>query len=134
KKNEDTSSAYSIRVIDCQIPSYKICNWIKQKKIEDLNFIKIYIEGAESLIEKDMQILSAQKDLVVLLSLHPPFWENKEEIAKTVAGYCSLYDVYTVNEKKLEIDELKEMMLTSVRKPKWGTKYGNFFEVLLKSK
>ncbi len=134
KKDADASSASSIRGNAWQIPSSTICTWMKKNKINGFNFIKIDIEGAESLIEKDMQILSSQKDLVVLLSLHPPFWENKEEIAETVAGYCSLFDVYTVNEEKLEIDELKEMMLTSVRKPKWGTKYGNFFEVLLKSK
>ena len=62
KKNADASSASSIRGNAWQIPSSTICTWMKQNDIEDFNFIKIDIEGAESLIEKDMQILSAQKD------------------------------------------------------------------------
>lgn len=134
KRGADTSSASSMRGNEWKIPSSTICTWIKNNNISNFNFMKVDIEGAEKFIEKDMTELAANKELVVLLSLHPPFWDDKNEAAKSILGFCSHYDVFDIYENKLDTDGLKEMMLTDNPKPKWGTKHGNFFEILLKTK
>lgn len=134
KRGADTSSASSIRGNQWKIPSTTICSWIKKYEVENFNFIKIDIEGAEKFIEKDLVNLAETQDLAILFSLHPPFWEDKDEVAQIILNICEKYDVFDIEEKELSLAELKDRMTTKESKPAWGTKYGNFFEILLKSK
>lgn len=134
KRGADTSSASSLRGNEWKIPSSTILSWLKQNKIENYNFLKIDIEGAEKFIEKDLVALSETTDLAILLSLHPPFWDDKEAVSQTVLNMCSKYDIFDIDEKPMDLGVLKDMVLTNNSKPNWGTKHGNFFEILLKSK
>lgn len=134
KRGADTSSASSIRGNQWKIPSTTICSWIEKYEVSNFNFLKIDIEGAEKFIEKDLVRLANTQDLAILFSLHPPFWEDKNEVAQIILNICDKYDVFDIKEKALSLEELKERMLTSESKPAWGTKYGNFFEILLKTK
>lgn len=134
KRGADTSSASSIRGSEWKIPSSTICGWIKHNNISNYNFIKIDIEGAEKFIEKDLVAISGNSDLVILLSLHPPFWDDINSVAQTILNMCAHYEIFDIHENPLDLNQLKEMVLTENSYPKWGTKYGNYFEILLKSK
>jgi len=133
-KNEaNTSSASSIKGNNWQIASSKLCTYIEKDNIENYNFIKIDIEGAESLIHEDLIELSARKDLCIYLSLHPPFWTDKEQSAQRFLETVSFYNIFDCLDRPLSAGKLKERLLTEVTHPEWGTLYGNFFEILLKT-
>lgn len=132
----ETSSASSLRGNQFKVKTTKLITYLKNNKIinDDL-FIKIDIEGAESLIIEDLKELSNKKDLVIYLSFHPPFWDNKEKTTKELLDVLYKFkEVRFSDNTLLNEDKLKEMCLTKEEKPSWGTPFGNFFEVIINNK
>lgn len=132
----ETSSASSLRGNQFKVKTTKLITFLKNNKIinDDL-FIKIDIEGAESLIIEDLKELSNKKDLVMYLSFHPPFWDDKEKTTKELLDVLYKFkEVRFSDNTLLNEDKLKEMCLTKEEKPSWGTPFGNFFEVIINNK
>ena len=93
------------------------------------------IECAESLIIEDLKELSNKKDLVIYLSFHAPFWDDKEKTTKELLDVLYKFkEVRFSDNTLLNEDKLKEMCLTKEEKPSWGTPFGNFFEVIINNK
>ena len=75
------------------------------------------------------------KDITIYLSVHPPFIKDKKEFCRQLLDFCYDYKyVLDSNMKKLSKDELEEMIMTDEKYPVWGTKFGNFFEIILTNK
>lgn len=134
KPGVEASSVSSIRGKDWTIQTVTIVRWLEDNNIKDFNFIKIDIEGAESLIYNDLITLSNQEDLIIYLSLHPPFWENPEKVTKTLIDAIKKFDIYGVDDVILPENVLISRLLSDQKYPKWGTQHGNFFEVILKTR
>ena len=104
---------------------------LEQEKL----FIKIDIEGAEELILPDLEFLRFFADITIYLSIHPPFMKDKKSFCDKLLSFC--YDFKTVldsNMKELSKDRLEQMIMTDEQYPEWGTKFGNFFEIVLTNK
>lgn len=137
ERKGDTSCC-SVRGSEFLVPTIKLQTIFKKNKdlLANKNFIKIDIEGFESEIIQDISdIKNIVKPLTIMLSLHPPFWEN---VAKTTDDILNLYNIYAIkdsNDSPLEKDKLKEMLLWQGKgRPEWSTHNGNFFEIILKEK
>lgn len=96
--------------------------------------IKIDIEGAESLILDDIMKISEYPYTSLLLSLHAPFWKSRKDTSENVLKLFEKFRIFNVRGRLLSRETLMEMLLTDEEKPLWGTEWGNFFEILLKSK
>ena len=128
-----TSSASSIRGNDWQILSATLKNYLKGNNLLDKKLlIKIDIEGAEELILDDLADLS---DKIILLSLHPPFFQNLSKTGNNIIDVCyKNYDVLDSSLNPIKSDELLRRITSKQEKPYWGTSFGNFFEIILKGK
>lgn len=130
----DTSSASSLRGNSWKVKTFTLLDFIKYGRIDNFNFIKIDIEGAEELIIKDLIELSKRKDLYIYLSLHPEFWNNRLDVTVDIIKAYSMYDVFDSDDNELRKSELMYRCLSLEKAPSWGTPMGNYFEILLKSK
>lgn len=127
------SSACSVRGSSCQVKTTTIMDWIECYNIENYNFIKIDIEGSEEFIYNDLIRLSGIKDLVILLSLHPDFWTDKYKVTEMILEISSHFSVFDSNHNPLTVTEQQYRMTYKGPNPEWGTKMGNFYEILLKT-
>lgn len=100
--------------------------------LADLDLIKIDIEGAEALLIDDFHYLSQQPGTVLHLSIHIPFFPPT---ADKLALFNALKSFHIQDDRgyPLSSEALKERLLSCEPKPKWGTRHGNFFELLLKT-
>ena len=131
--SSETSSASSIKGNSWLIPSIKLMTYLKEKNIQDDKlFIKIDIEGAEELIVEDLKNLAEKKDIIIYLSIHPTFWDNKEVAGRNILDACYKFqEVKDSANNNLAKEKLEEMIFTEDSHPAWGTIHGNFFEVTL---
>lgn len=134
---ENTSSASSIYGDCWQVSTKTLLTYLSKNKLlegEKL-FIKIDIEGAEELIWRDLKFLRYLADGTIYLSIHPPFMKDKKTFCDNLLSFCYEFKhVLDSNMKILPAEKLKEMILTEMPYPSWGTSYGNFFEIVLTNK
>lgn len=106
-------------------------NLLTHKKL----FIKVDIEGAEELILNDLATLRYLRGITVYLSIHPPFIKDKRVFCRDLLRFCYEFNsVLNSNMKELSLDRLENMIMTEIPYPSWGTKWGNFFEIVLTNK
>lgn len=131
--SSETSSASSIKGNQWLINSKKLTTYLKENNIQDDKlFIKIDIEGAEELIVEDLKNLAEKKDIIIYLSIHPTFWDNKEVAGRNILDACYKFqEVKDSANNNLAKEKLEEMIFTEDSHPAWGTIHGNFFEVIL---
>lgn len=134
---KNTSSASSINGNCWMIKSKTLLSYLSENGLleSDKLFIKIDIEGAEELILRDLEFLRYFADITVYLSIHCPFMKDKKSFCDKLLSFC--YDYKTVldsNMQELPKDRLEQMIMTDEQYPEWGTKYGNFFEIVLSNK
>ncbi|MEM6666153.1 MAG: FkbM family methyltransferase [Pseudomonadota bacterium] len=94
----------------------------------DLALVKIDIEGAETLIYR--QLHEARLDAPVLLSLHPPMWgkgANLDDLAALLEGHL----VTGPDGTPLSPGVVLERVTSTDPNPPWGSDHGNFFEIAL---
>lgn len=125
------SSASSIRGREWEVPTTTLTDYLKDNRIERIGLLKIDIEGAESMIAPDLTRLAAPSGPVIYLSLHPPFWSDKEATADVLLHAFARFRVLDAAFEPLSAERLRAMMLSDEKTPPWGTKFGNFFEVVL---
>lgn len=134
KFGKHTSSASQITSTgQYVVTTQRLDSYIKEIECEDHDlFIKIDIEGSELLLLDCLSgILNAKNK--VLLSLHPPFWKDVVGGSNDIISTLSKFKLYTVAGEPLSVTTLKSMMTSKEKYPKWGTKFGNFFEIFIKS-
>jgi len=82
-------------------------DFIKENKINDCNFIKIDIEGAEALVLPSMKNFLMKNKITLYLSMHPKFFNDPIEDTKKIIGVLKIYkNIYLDNGKKIEINDL----------------------------
>lgn len=130
KIKNGTSSASSIRGHDWKISSTKLSSFIKNKNLFGKKLIiKIDIEGAEELILDDLKNLS---DYTVFLALHPPLFKDLKNTAEKIVSVSNKWkNIRDAKMNPLNNEKLFAMLTSDIKNPSWGTKFGNFFEILL---
>lgn len=133
-KDEDDTSMFGIQSHDSDIQSIQIeattlDKLIQQYQLNNIDLIKIDIEGAEVLLHRDLQTLSG-KQQPVHLSIHVPFFPKTAD-KLTFAKAFKNFTIYDDRGEVLAHDDLTHRLMTEITHPDWGTKHGNFFELLL---
>jgi FkbM family methyltransferase len=96
----------------------------------DPALIKIDIEGAEFTIADQIADLSRYVDCAVLISLHPPMRSAGVD-AEALLQALQAFDIIDLDAQPLSHAELELRVTSGESHPTWGTRFGNFFEVLL---
>jgi FkbM family methyltransferase len=123
------SSATNIRqnhADGAEIISLRLEDMVKGN--DNFSLVKVDIEGAEASILPDLKIF-AKSEAAVWLSLHPPFISEKEKLLHDVLQLTDSFYLTDDENKPLAEEVLKEFILTEETHPRWGTKWGNFFEI-----
>lgn len=129
-----SSSASSVRGTGMKVRTISLESLLREDLLKDVGFIKIDIEGSEIHIAQDISRLAARPGLeAIYLSLHPPFWPtmgNPEPLLDALARFTILAPDF----QPLPLDEVVARCKSQDTHPPWGTKFGNFFEVVLHCK
>lgn len=123
----NSSSATNIR----NQKGVEVLSILLQDLIDPLStysLIKIDIEGAEEFIVQDLRAFLPTK-AAIWLSIHPPFYQDKKRFFENLYSLKDIYDVSDENNSLISWDEVKSKVLTDDEFPRWGTEYGNFFEI-----
>ena len=129
-KGESDTSTFGIQGDQIDIPTTTIGNLIELHDLEKIDLIKIDIEGAEVLLSDDLEKLSQQSGQVIHLSIHVPFFPEHSDKHR-FARACKDFIIYDDRGEKLDHQVLIKRLLSEDSHPEWGTKHGNFFELLL---
>lgn len=122
KFGHQTSSNSSVSGDSYDVITTTYLDYINGIKNHNTKFIKIDIEGFEEYIINDIAG-------TVYLSLHPPFWQDKKAMCENLKRFDNI--VLAKTGKKIKNDKVIEMCQSEEQYPAWGTKQGNFFEVLI---
>ena len=95
---------------------------------DDFSLIKIDIEGAEAYIIDNISVFSKNSS-AIWLSIHPPFFSDKNDFLKKLLANKSEYHFVDENNKIIEENLLSTRILSEEKYPIWGTDWGNFFEI-----
>ena len=125
-----TSSASSLRGHGYAVQAIRLTALMEEFDVRDPSLIKIDIEGAEIFLDEDLGVLSEQPDLVIYLSLHPPFWKQMGDPAALFAALAG-FRIADASGRSLPLDKVRDRCLSPDPFPLWGTAMGNFFEILL---
>ena len=133
--NEEDTSMFGIRTGEPQgrnveVESSPLIELIDAHEIDKFDLIKIDIEGAEVMLHRDLEILSRRQCQCIHLSVHVPFFHERSDI-QAFAGSLKNYTVYDDRGDLLQFEEVKFRLLSESSHPPWGTRHGNFFELLL---
>jgi len=123
----NSSSATNIRdQSGVEVMSILLTDLINPK--EDYSLIKVDIEGAEELVVSDLRHF-LRTNAAIWLSIHPPFYQNKENFYKNLSLLESDYFLTNENNDLMPWSQLEEWISSDEKNPSWGTKWGNFFEI-----
>ncbi len=126
-----TSSASSTKGHGFTVQGCRLLDYLE--KIDGLEnaFIKIDIEGSELAIANDLVVIAQQHhELMLHLSLHPPFWDHPAQVTRLLDGLVD-FNIYSADMTPVSQAQLTERCLSREEKPSWGTPHGNFFEIVL---
>ena len=65
----------------------------------------------------------------IWLSLHPPFFQNKELFLQKLFALESTFVFVDEENAPLTNDIISYWVMSDEQKPVWGTSWGNFFEI-----
>jgi FkbM family methyltransferase len=108
-------------------------DFLKEKDLATINIIKIDIEGGEQFIQNGLDYISKYPDINILLSIHTPFWIEKQKTANMLLNEFTKFDVYSDNEEVITRENIEKMMLSEA-KTSYEGKTGQFFTLILKTK
>lgn len=94
-------------------------------------FIKIDIEGTEAIIMDQIDEAIKNRSAKIFLSLHPPFWLNPINVNELMNYYLKDKQIVLASGQKIDLNTLSNMILSKDSYPTFGTKFGNFFEILI---
>lgn len=129
-EGESDTSTSGIAGNDFKVDAITLGDVIAKYRLDNLDLVKIDIEGAEVFLFDALVDLSAKPDQKVHLSVHVSFFPkdaNKQAFVNSLAGFR----IYDDRGEELSHLEFQNRVLSNDSHPDWGTKHGNFFEVLL---
>ena len=129
-KGESDTSTFGIQGNTIEIQTITISDLIAEFDLGEIDLIKIDIEGAEALLSKDLEKLSQISGQKIHLSIHVPFFpeaSDKYRFAQAFQGFT----IYDDRGEQLSQKTLTDRITSVEAHPVWGTKHGNFFELLL---
>ena len=129
-RGESDTSTSGIIGRDFQAQAITISQLIDQHQLDHIDLIKIDIEGAEVLLAEEFETLSRRRGQVIHLSVHVPFFPQSADKSK-LAESLTLYNAFDDRGYPIDKSTLAGRILTTQPHPDWGTKHGNFFELLL---
>ncbi len=106
---------------------------VKQEQLTDLDLVKIDVEGAEVLLSDALAQLAEKRGQAVHLSVHVTDFPDYADIDAFVRSLES-YSILDDSGERLSHKQFSDRIHTTETHPNWGTKHGNYFEVLLCSK
>jgi FkbM family methyltransferase len=130
--NKDTSTK-AIGGERVKVNTLSLRDFLQTCDLSNTNIIKIDIEGGEQYIEDGLAYIAGFTGIKVLLSLHPPYWKNKQATTKMLLNAFICYNVYSTDEKDIPTEQLKAMMLDET-KCDLGNQTGRLFTVILETK
>jgi len=90
-----------------KVKSIKLKDFIEENKINNLNFIKIDIEGGEVIVLPDSKKYFEKNKPTIHLSLHPFWFENVKEDSKKIIDSVRNYKNHFNNKgKKLSLENI----------------------------
>jgi len=93
--------------VSTQVETLTLETFIQENNINDCSFIKIDIEGAETLVLPNIKDYLNINKPVVYLSIHPPFFNNINEDYKNIIETLSIYkNIYDTNNNRISLDSL----------------------------
>lgn len=107
--------------------------FLKKYPIESVNIIKIDIEGGERFLIEGLQYISTFPGIHIYLALHPPFWPDKRQTAKSMIEVLKNFDLFSSKNEQVSFSELERLMLSN-EKTHYPNKTGRFFDIILKTK
>jgi FkbM family methyltransferase len=128
--SDSTSSASSLRGHGFAVEAMCLTTLMEEFTVRDPSLIKIDIEGAEIFLDADFDVLAERSNLVIYLSLHPPFWKQMGD-PDALFGALARFDIVDPSGKSISLEDVRARCLSPDAYPQWGTAMGNFFEILL---
>ena len=116
-----------------QVEATTLARFMETNCIDDVSFIKIDIEGAELLILDDLHALRSRAEVAMHLSLHPPLWADVDDGAQRVLRTLDGFTLLDARLQPLAVTQLERMIRTTETHPSWGTRFGNFFEIVIET-
>lgn len=107
-------------------------DYLKTINTENINLIKIDIEGGERLIIQGLNEISKMRNKLIFLSLHPPFWPEKEKTATRLKHCFKKFKTFDSKENPISVDKIYNKMVDD-NKTIYPDKYGRFFDIILKT-
>jgi FkbM family methyltransferase len=126
--SEEDSSTKRIGMGNVKVATMAALDFLKSQNLNEVNIIKIDIEGGEQFIEKGLDYISTFSGICVLLSVHIPFWDNPENTTRTLLKEFEKFDLYSEKEELMSRNEVENVM-SSKKIP-----YAGFFSLILKTR
>lgn len=96
----------------CLSPSLTLEEFIRLNDIDDCNFIKLDIEGAETIVLPNIMEYVCKEKPTIHLSLHPMMFDNIEEESKTIIESLKIYrNIYNNRRELLNLNYLYDEIL-----------------------
>lgn len=130
--SEEATSAASIKGGVFRVPAFTLRDYLSLYSISNVSLLKIDIEGSEHRLLGDVEFLAKEFHCPIFLSLHPQFYTDRSELWDFMMEVQQHYSAFDAHEMPVSFDQLREMIFSTEERPRWGTDYGNFFEILLK--
>ncbi len=117
---------------DFIVPSITLDKLLRSQNVHDPDLVKIDIEGAEANLGEGLAMLA--EDLpVVHLSVHVPFFPPESKIEEFIHA-ASEFKIFDDRGRHLNHREFSDRVTSTEPFPPWGSRKGNFFQVLMLSK
>ena len=129
-EGEDDTSMFGISGRGVEVETIALSDLIDEHALDQIDLIKIDIEGAEALLLAELEMLSGLTGQVVHLSVHVPMFPKSSNLER-MAEILSAFIVTDDRGGGLSAEELRARLLSTERFPEWGTQHGNFFELLM---
>lgn len=106
---------------------------VESKNLDDIDLVKIDIEGAEALLSAALVSLSKRPNQAVHLSVHVPVFPEYADVDAFVKSLEN-FSIQDDRGEGLSHKQFSDRVLSKQSHPHWGTQHGNYFELLLRSK
>ena len=128
--DDDDSSRFGLGGKGIEVRSVTLPQLMGEVSVTAPDLVKIDIEGAEALLARDLESLSRRRGQVVHLSVHVPLFPldvDRDLFASSLAGFIA----YDDRGEALSTEELRRRITSEDSHPFWGTRHGNYFELIL---
>ena len=129
-EGESDTSTSGIAGNDFEVEAITLNDIIAEYALNQIDLVKIDIEGAEVFLWEALSGLSFRPGQTVHLSVHVSFFPegvSRQAFVDSLRGF----GIYDDRGEELTQSQFENRILSSESHPDWGTKHGNFFEVLL---